>query len=152
MNASFTQAMVENQVLGARTKITACGIPQADIVGFRQPFLESNPTVRQVRRAPPAAQSGAAASAAPGCNRMHVRAPPPTTPASYLQTGTPHVPADPATHAAGAEVQRLLVRQHNPGGGHPLHLQRHGRPHLALHAAGWHPTELRMVSGHEAGK
>ncbi|KAI7841427.1 hypothetical protein COHA_004822 [Chlorella ohadii] len=48
MNSSFTQAMVEDQILGARTKIAACGIPQSDIVGFRQPFLESNPTVRQV--------------------------------------------------------------------------------------------------------
>lgn len=50
MNSSFTQAMVEDQILGARTKIAACGIPQSDIVGFRQPFLESNPTVRQVSR------------------------------------------------------------------------------------------------------
>lgn len=49
MNASFTQSMVEDQVLGARTKIAACGIPQSDIVGFRQPFLETNPLVRQVR-------------------------------------------------------------------------------------------------------
>jgi hypothetical protein len=48
MNASFTQSMVEDQVLGARTKIAACGIPQSDIVGFRQPFLETNPLVRQV--------------------------------------------------------------------------------------------------------
>lgn len=47
MNASFTRSMVENEILGARTKITACGIPQSDIVGFRQPFLECNPTVRQ---------------------------------------------------------------------------------------------------------
>ena len=50
MDSSYSQAMVENEVLGSRAKIAACGIPAADIVGFRQPFLEAQPTVRQVRR------------------------------------------------------------------------------------------------------
>ncbi|KAI7844071.1 hypothetical protein COHA_002215 [Chlorella ohadii] len=48
MDGSYTQAIVENEVLGSRAKIAACGIPAADIVGFRQPFLEAQPTVRQV--------------------------------------------------------------------------------------------------------
>ena len=51
MNSSFSPAQVANELLGARTKIAACGIPAADVVGFRQPYLESNPTVRQAREA-----------------------------------------------------------------------------------------------------
>lgn len=49
MDASYNRSMVEKEILGSRTKLAACGIPEADIVGFRQPFLKSNPTVRQVR-------------------------------------------------------------------------------------------------------
>jgi peptidoglycan/xylan/chitin deacetylase (PgdA/CDA1 family) len=40
---------VAAEVEGGRASIAStCGVPEADIVGFRQPFLQSSPTVRQV--------------------------------------------------------------------------------------------------------
>lgn len=51
-----TKEVVRAAVQGARSAIaSSCSIPITDIVGFRQPFLESGPTVREVG----------------GCCRMH---------------------------------------------------------------------------------
>ncbi|PSC74020.1 polysaccharide deacetylase [Micractinium conductrix] len=43
-----SKAQVVDAVVGARAKLAACGIPAKSIAGFRQPYLSSNPTVRQV--------------------------------------------------------------------------------------------------------
>lgn len=45
---NFTADQVAAEVEGARTRLAACGIPSSDIQGFRQPFLQSSPTVRGV--------------------------------------------------------------------------------------------------------
>ncbi|KAL4422675.1 hypothetical protein ABPG75_008872 [Micractinium tetrahymenae] len=39
---------IEDEVLGARSKLAACGIPEQDIVGLRCPYLETKPEVREV--------------------------------------------------------------------------------------------------------
>lgn len=44
----LSYAAVQQQIVGARTAIAACGIPAASIVGFRSPYLSDSPTVRQV--------------------------------------------------------------------------------------------------------
>lgn len=47
----WSRAQVEAEVEGGRAAIAReCGIPLADIRGFRQPFLQSSPVVREVRR------------------------------------------------------------------------------------------------------
>ncbi|KAL4420561.1 hypothetical protein ABPG75_010217 [Micractinium tetrahymenae] len=45
------RSRVESEVIGARTGLAACGIPESAIKGFRQPFLSADPTVRQVLHA-----------------------------------------------------------------------------------------------------
>lgn len=41
---------VDDEVAGGRASLaTKCGIPESDIQGFRQPFLQASPTVREVR-------------------------------------------------------------------------------------------------------
>ena len=43
------RAQVVQEVVGARQRLSsACGIPAADIAGFRQPYLQASPAVRQV--------------------------------------------------------------------------------------------------------
>ena len=43
---------VDDEVAGGRASLaTKCGIPVSDIQGFRQPFLQASPTVREVRGA-----------------------------------------------------------------------------------------------------
>ena len=39
---------IEAQIVGGRHEIAACGIPEGDIVGFRAPYLDTNPDVREV--------------------------------------------------------------------------------------------------------
>jgi len=39
---------IEEEVLGARSKLAECGIPESDIVGLRCPYLETKPEVREV--------------------------------------------------------------------------------------------------------
>lgn len=43
------EAEVAAEVVGGRAALASkCGIPAADIVGWRQPYLQASPTVRQV--------------------------------------------------------------------------------------------------------
>lgn len=44
----LSYAQIQQQILGARSTIAACGIPATSIVGFRTPYLSDSPTVRQV--------------------------------------------------------------------------------------------------------
>ena len=39
---------LEREIPGARTHLAACGIPEGAIQGFRVPFLDSDPAVRQL--------------------------------------------------------------------------------------------------------
>lgn len=45
----YSREQVVAEVAGGRAMLAAtCGIPDGDIVGFRAPFLQSRPTLRQV--------------------------------------------------------------------------------------------------------
>ncbi|KAL4422676.1 hypothetical protein ABPG75_008873 [Micractinium tetrahymenae] len=39
---------IKKEIVGARSDITDCGIPESAIKGFRSPYLDTNPKVRQV--------------------------------------------------------------------------------------------------------
>ncbi|KAL4427129.1 hypothetical protein ABPG77_001133 [Micractinium sp. CCAP 211/92] len=43
-----SKSTVETEVMSCYNDLGNCGVPKADIRGFRQPYLSSNPTVRQV--------------------------------------------------------------------------------------------------------
>jgi hypothetical protein len=46
----FSRQEVDAEVVGGRAALAAtCGIPEADIVGFRTPYLQSRPRLRSVR-------------------------------------------------------------------------------------------------------
>ncbi|EFN51596.1 hypothetical protein CHLNCDRAFT_139978 [Chlorella variabilis] len=42
------ESKLEEEVLGARSDLVACGVPQGDVAGMRAPFLNSDAAVRQV--------------------------------------------------------------------------------------------------------
>lgn len=44
---TLTASQVQQQILGARSAIAACGIPAAAVAGFRSPYLSDSPAVRQ---------------------------------------------------------------------------------------------------------
>lgn len=45
----WSREQVAAEVLGGRSALASqCGIPSADIVGWRQPYLQAAPVVRQV--------------------------------------------------------------------------------------------------------
>ncbi len=45
----WSREQVAAEVVGGRSALaSSCGIPSADIVGWRQPYLQASPTVRQV--------------------------------------------------------------------------------------------------------
>ncbi|EFN55781.1 hypothetical protein CHLNCDRAFT_145232 [Chlorella variabilis] len=39
---------LQDEIAGARSKIAECGVPEEDIVGFRSPYLNTGPLVREV--------------------------------------------------------------------------------------------------------
>ncbi|KAL4448990.1 hypothetical protein ABPG77_007707 [Micractinium sp. CCAP 211/92] len=39
---------IEKEIVGARSALVKCGIPEADVVGHRSPYLETKPEVREV--------------------------------------------------------------------------------------------------------
>lgn len=41
-------AGLEREILGARSELAACGIPEEDVVGLRAPYLETKTEVRQL--------------------------------------------------------------------------------------------------------
>lgn len=66
---------MEAEVVGGRASIAQeCGIPLRDIAGFRQPFLQSAPVVREVggqgRRA---GAAGGCPQRAPACTTARAR-------------------------------------------------------------------------------
>lgn len=60
---------VDDEVAGGRASLaTKCGIPVSDIQGFRQPYLQASPTVREVRT--PLLDVCVHAATAVACSRM----------------------------------------------------------------------------------
>ena len=43
---NMTRKSMRQEIVGARGKLAACGIPARDIVGFRAPYLDTNRYVR----------------------------------------------------------------------------------------------------------
>lgn len=44
----MSSSEIQDEILGARSDIAECGIPESAIRGFRSPYLDTNPKVRQV--------------------------------------------------------------------------------------------------------
>jgi hypothetical protein len=84
-----------------------CGIPEEEIRGFRNPYLQTNPTVREV--------SGSSGGAISGNHRMPLVARNPSL----------------SLFGPGASQERLPVRQHAHGE-QPLHLRLDEQPPVAL--------------------
>lgn len=45
---TYTAEQIQQELLGARDAIAACGIPADQVVGARMPYLEATPAMRQV--------------------------------------------------------------------------------------------------------
>ena len=158
-----SKAQVVDAVVGARAKLAACGIPAKSIAGFRQPYLSSNPTVRQVGScsycrgtrfgaAEPAL--GGDAPASPRGRSAKAAATGAQAAPSLLPHGRCVPPTALALHrvaCAGALGKRLSVRLYDPGDPPDVAVLRPGRAGVALHHAGRRPSKLRMVGARGRG-
>lgn len=150
----FTKEQVVAEVVSARSQLAqGCSIPESSIVGFRQPYLQSSPTVREVRMVLGYMGGWVWGGAEHWQNIPSQYAPrPPCCPVLTipLSPDPPHPPTQPPTAmnaTAGAARSWFPVRQHPAGGGARLSGQRHGRPGVALHHAGRHSPERGLVRG-----
>jgi hypothetical protein len=44
----LSESKISGEIVGARTDLVACGVPESDIVGARAPYLAADQTMRKV--------------------------------------------------------------------------------------------------------
>lgn len=103
---NFTRGEMEAEVVGARAQLaSSCGIPEADIVGFRQPYLQSSPVTREASGGRHTDQAPWGRSVGPVARTGIV-----TSGAELLPRRSPSLPLQ-VLHAAGFTYDSTLLEE-----------------------------------------